>query len=81
MKDAGGHGSNGRGYTPSKDPIKRARQIEHIRASFERKRAAQAAELHRDDIAEQHGIDISHLKPQVDQKAADDFADALSGKW
>lgn len=78
-KDAKGHGSAGKGGLTAQDPLKRARQLEHIRAYFDKKRAlARDPEgtEHQMQLADEHGIDISHLKPE-NLQAAGELADAL----
>lgn len=74
-KDAKGHGSDGKGggYTKATDPAKRARQLQYIQAHYAAKRAAARGP---EDIAEQHGIDTSHLQAQkpFDAAAADELA-------
>ena len=77
-KDAKGHGSAGKGGLTAQDPLKHARQLEHIRAYFDKKRAeARDPEgtEHQLELADEHGI-ISHLRAP-NMQAAGELADAL----
>ena len=76
-KDAKGHGSAGKGSGVAQDPLKRARQLEHIRAYWDKKRAtAGGGQEHQKELADDHGIPISHLFT-ANMQAANELADAL----